>query len=69
MRLAVELFGSHDLVRSQLNASPEEYQAWVSGKPMPSKIYQRLIDLLVDRQARRVVELRHALDTLKRDMD
>jgi predicted metal-dependent hydrolase len=69
MRLAVELFGSHQMVRDQLNALPEEYQAWLQNEPMPSHAHQRLINAIVDRQADRVEELRRALDGLKRDRD
>ena len=58
MQLAVKLFGSHDLVREQLNALPAEYATWLRGTPLPRPAYHRLITAMIERQASRMKALR-----------
>jgi hypothetical protein len=65
MRLALQLFGSHDKLRDELNALPDEYQGWLDNRSMPPRIQERLIALIVEQQASRVKAQRHLLDGLK----
>jgi hypothetical protein len=67
MSLAADLFGGHDRVRDELNALPDEYKDWLADKPMLPHIRERLIALLVARQASRINELRRRFNDLKRD--